>query len=133
MAEVLVKTHLIVTDVHEEYNITAFFYNPNITEKEEYEINWCGKIINTKPKIKYGKPIFAVIGSRGRIELNTTDMQRVEKCAKLLTAPKGRQAITSDTAHIYIIEENDKETLMGVLTHNHVKSYAPMFDKVDFV
>lgn len=35
MAEVLVKTHLIVTDVHEEYNI-----------------NWCGKIINTKPKIK---------------------------------------------------------------------------------
>ena len=88
MAEVLVKTHLIVTDVHEEYNI-----------------NWCGKIINTKPKIKNGKPIFAVIGSRGRIELNTTDMQRVEKCAKLLTAPKGRQAITSDTAHIYIIEE----------------------------
>ena len=116
MAEVLVKTHLIVTDIHEEYNI-----------------NWCGKIINTKPKIKNGKPIFAVIGSRGRIELNTTDMQRVEKCAKLLTAPKGRQAITSDTAHIYIIEENDKETLMGVLTHNHVKSYAPIFDKVDFV
>ena len=32
-----------------------------------------------------------------------------------------------------IIEENDKETLMGVLTHNHVKSYTPMFDKVDFV
>lgn len=116
MAEVLVKTHLIVTDVHEEYNI-----------------NWCGKIINTKPKIKNGKPIFAVVSSRGRMELNTTDMQRVEKCAKLLTAPKGRQAITSDTAHIYIIEENDKETLMGVLTHNHVKSYVPMFDKVDFI
>ena len=116
MAEVLVKTHLIVTDVHEEYNI-----------------NWCGKIINTKPKIKNGKPIFAVVSSRGRMELNTTDMQRVEKCAKLLTAPKGRQAITSDTAYIYIIEENDKETLMGVLTHNHVKSYAPMFDKVDFI
>ena len=84
----LIEKAPAVTDVHEEYNI-----------------NWCGKIINTKPKIKNGKPIFAVIGSRGRIELNTTDMQRVEKCAKLLTAPKGRQAITSDTAHIYIIEE----------------------------
>ena len=116
MQETLIKTHLIVISTHEEYHM-----------------NWCGKIIDTKPKIKNGKPIFAVIGSRGRMELNTTDMQRVEKCAKLLTAPRGRQAITSDTAHIYIIEENDKETLMGVLTHNHVKTFAPMFDKFDYI
>lgn len=115
MAEVLVKTHLIVTDVHEEYNI-----------------NWCGKIINTKPKIKNGKPIFAVIGSRGRMEVNTADMNRVEKCAKLLTTPKGRQAITTDKAYIYILEENDNEMLLGTLIHNHVKSYAPMYDKVGY-
>ena len=42
MAEVLVKTHLIITDMHEEYHM-----------------NWCGKIIDTKPKIKNNKPIFA--------------------------------------------------------------------------
>ncbi|WP_440971941.1 hypothetical protein [Megamonas funiformis] len=116
MAEVLVKTHLVVTDVH-----------------EEYDINWCGRILDVKPKIKNNMPVFVVVSSRGRMEVNTTDMQRVERCAKLLTAPRGRQAVTTDTARIFIVEENENEALMGVLTHNHVKSYAPMFDKVDFV
>lgn len=116
MAEVLVKTHLVVTDVH-----------------EEYDINWCGKILDVKPKIKNNMPVFVVVSSRGRMEVNTTDMQRVERCAKLLTAPRGRQAVTTDTARIFIVEENENEALMGVLTHNHVKSYAPMFDKIDFV
>jgi hypothetical protein len=60
-------------------------------------------------------------------------MQRVERCAKLLTAPRGRQAITTDTARIFIVEENENEALMGVLTHNHVKSYAPMFDKINCI
>ena len=32
MQEVMLKTHLIVTDVH-----------------EEYFVDWCGKIANTKP------------------------------------------------------------------------------------
>lgn len=114
MAEVLVKTHLIVTDVHEEYTI-----------------NWCGRIIDTKPLIKNGKPVFVIIGSKGRMEVNTTDMLRVEKCAKLLTKPKGRQAITSDAARIFIVEEDGKETLMGKLIHDHVKSYAAMYDKVE--
>jgi hypothetical protein len=116
MAEVLVKTHLVVTDVH-----------------EEYDINWCGRILDVKPKIKNNMPVFVVVSSRGRMEVNTTDMQRVERCAKLLTAPRGRQAVTTDTARIFIVEENENEALMGVLTHNHVKSYAPMFDKIDFV
>lgn len=115
MEEISIKTHLIVTDVHEEYNI-----------------NWCGKIIDTKPKIKNGKPIFVIVGSKGRMELNTTDMARIEKCAKLLTAPHGRAAVATDKAYIYIREENDKETLMGILTHNHVKTYQQMTDKVGF-
>lgn len=115
MAEVLVKTHLIVTDIHEEYNI-----------------NWSGKILDAKPKFKNNKPVFVVVSTGGRIELNTVDMGRVEECAKLLTVPKGRQAITTDKAYIYIIEENDNEMLLGTLTHNHVKSYAPMFDKVGY-
>lgn len=115
MEEVFVKTHLIVTDVHEEYNI-----------------KWCGRIIDTKPKIKNGMPIFSIVGSRGRMEVNTTDMARLEQCAKLLTQPRGRAAVTTDSARIFIQEEGDKETLLGVLIHRHVKSYAPMYDKVGF-
>ena len=114
MEEVALKTHLIVTDVHEEYTM-----------------NWCGKILNSRPIVKDGKPIFVIIGTRGRMEVNTLDMERLEKCAKLLTQPRGRSAITTDIARIYILEENDKQTLMGVLTHNHVKTFAPMYDKIE--
>ena len=115
MQEVMVKTHLIISDVHEEYTI-----------------NWCGKILDTKPLIKNSKPIFIITAGKGRMELNTVDMARIEKCAKLLTQPKGRAAVTTDTAHIYILEENGKETLMGTVTHNHVKTYQQMFDKVGY-
>lgn len=113
MEEVAIKTHLIITDKHNEYNM-----------------NWCGKIINTKPKIKNGKPIFIVIGSQGRMELNTVDMASVEKCAKLLTNPRGRGAVTKDIARIYIEEEDGAQTLLGILEHKYVKQYAPMYDKV---
>ena len=113
MEEVSIKTHLIVTDVHEEYNI-----------------KWCGKVVDTKPLIKNGKPIFIIVGGGGRMELNTTDMNRIEKCAKLLTCPRGRAAVTTDIAYIYLKEVNGNEKLMGYLTHNHVKEYAAMYDKV---
>lgn len=112
--EVIIKTHLICTDVHEEYHI-----------------KWCGTIANTQPKFQDNKPIFVVVGKGGRMEVNTTDMKRVEKCAKLVTAPKGRAAVTTDTARIFIKEVDGKETLLGVLTHNHVKEYAAMYDKFE--
>lgn len=115
MEEVFVKTHLIVTDVHEEYHI-----------------HWCGKILESKPKIINGKPIFIIVGSTGRMELNTADMTRIEKCAKLLTYPRGRASVTSDTARIYIQEVDNNEKLMGILTHNHIKEFAPMFDAVGY-
>ena len=38
MEEVAVKTHLIITDIHEEYHM-----------------NWCGKIFDTNPKLKIGR------------------------------------------------------------------------------
>ena len=113
MEEVLIKSHLIVTDVH-----------------DEYDINWCGKIIGTKPKLKNGMPIFMAVGTRGRMEINTTDMKRVEKCAKLLTQPKGRSSVTTDTSRIYIVEENGNEKILAVVTHSHIKEFAPMFDPV---
>ena len=115
MQEVKIKTHLIITDIHNEFNM-----------------NWCGKIINTKPKFENNKPVFVIIGSLGRMEVNTADMKYLEKCAKKLTYPRGRQAVTTDKARIYIVEEDGKETLMGVLTHNNVKQYAPMFDPVGY-
>lgn len=113
MEEIKLKTHLICTNVHEEYHF-----------------DWFGKIMNTKPKFRNGKPVFIIIGSTGRMEVNTCNMARVEKCAKLLTYPRGRAAVTTDKAKIYILEEDKKKTLLGVLTHNHVKSYAAMYDSV---
>lgn len=115
MEEVLIKTHLIVTDIHEEYHI-----------------DWCGKIMDANPKFKNNKPIFIIVGSQSRIELNTADMKRIEKCAKTMTNPKGRSSITTDTARIFIKEKDGNEKLLGILIHNHIKQYAPMYDKVGY-
>ena len=114
MQEVMVKTHLIVTDIHEEYHI-----------------DWFGKISDTKPLFKNDLPIFVIIGSKARIELNTVDIKMVEESAKRLTRPRGRQAITTDTARIYIKEEDGKETYIGKVIHNHIKQYQQMYDPVN--
>lgn len=111
--EVLMKTHLIVTNI-----------------ENDYSIKWVGRIIDSKPIFKNDKLVFSVVGGNGRMEVNTNDIKRVEKCARQMTLPKGRTAVTSDTARIYIKEINDNEKLLGVLTHNKVKTFAPMFDKV---
>ena len=41
----MLKTHLIVTDVH-----------------EEYFVKWTGNIANTKPLFKNDMPVFVIIG-----------------------------------------------------------------------
>lgn len=115
MGEVAVKTHLIITNIH-----------------EEYEINWCARIIDTKPLLRNGKPQFLIISKQGRIELNTLDIKELERNAKILTYPKGRTAVTSDSSYIYIKEIEDKETLIGIVTHKRIKKFAPMYDKFDF-
>lgn len=112
---VLIKTHLIITSIHEEYSI-----------------KWCGKIIDTNPILKDGKPIFIVIGHDSRVELNTVDMKQIENCAKRLIRPKGRAAVTTDQAFIYIKEVDEKETCIGIVTHKHIKKYAPMYDQVGY-
>ena len=113
MEEVMVKTHLIITDIHDEYHM-----------------NWCGKIAEVKPLLKNGLPLFIIIGTKGRLELNTVDMKYLERSAKLMTRPKGRSAITTDTARIYIKEVDGNDFLLGVLTHKNVKTFSPMHDKV---
>ena len=115
MEEVLIKTHLIISDIH-----------------SEYDINWCGKIKDTKPKFKNGKPIFVIVGGGKRMELNTTDMTSIEHSAKRITCPQGRKAVATDIARIYIKEEDDSEKLLGVVTHNRVKTFSPMYDAVGY-
>lgn len=77
-----------------------------------------------------GLPTFIVVGSKGRIEVNTVDMNYLEDCAKRLTNPRGRSVISYDSANIYIKEINGTERLMGVLFHRRVKTFAPMYDRV---
>jgi len=116
MSEVMLKTHLIVSDVH-----------------EEYFVKWCGKMTNVKPALKNDLPIFIIIGTDGRMELNCIDIQMIERCAKKLCHPHGKEAITSDCARIYILEEDGSETLMGKVFHNHVKQYQQMFDRFECI
>lgn len=111
---VKINTHPIVKETHEEYHI-----------------EWCGQIINTKPKLENGKPIFYIRGGGGTIELNTIDIKVVEDIAKKLTNPQGRASVTTDKASIYIIEEDNSKTLMGIVTHDHVKTYNQMYDEFE--
>lgn len=113
MNQTMVKTHLIITDIHEEYNI-----------------KWHSCIMDTKPKIENGKPIFVIRSKEGAVEVNTTDVKYLEQIAKHMTYPKGREAVTTDNAYIYIKEKDNSEKLLGTLTHNRVKKFAPMYDKV---
>ena len=79
---------------------------------------------------KNNKLIFIVIGGNGRMEINTNDITRVENCAKIMSYPKGRTAVTSDVIRILIRQEDESEVLIGLLTHNRIKTFAPMFDKI---
>lgn len=115
MQEVAVKTHLIITNIHEEYNI-----------------KWLGRIIDTNPLFCNNMPIFVIIGSEERIELNTANMKEVEECAKRLTHPHGRGAVSTDTSSIYIKEEDYSLTCIGKVVHKTIKEYAPMYDKVGY-
>lgn len=112
---VSINTHPIVVGMH-----------------EEYDINWCGKIIDTKPKFKNGLPIFDIISHEGSAQLNTVDMELIERTAKKLTNPHGKKAVATDKAWIYIVEENDTRTLLGIVTHNHIKEYRQMYDDFEW-
>lgn len=113
MNEVMVKTHLIITDIHDEYHI-----------------KWCGSIKDTTPLIENGKPVFVIRSKEGSVEMNTVDMKYLEDVAKKMTAPKGRTALTTDTARINIKQIDGTEKTLGILTHDHIKHFAPMYDAV---
>ena len=100
---------------------------------EEYFVKWCGKLADAKPQFKNGLPIFIIVGTDGRVELNTIDINTIEKCAKRLCHPHGRASITSDCSYIYLLEEDGNERLMGKVIQNHIKQYQQMFDKFEYI
>ena len=101
-----------------------------INSENEYETKWFKKITDTNPKFdKNGKLTFVIIGNQNRMEINTLNMTYLVDCAKLLTRPKGRAAITTDKAYIYIKEVNEEEKMIGVLIHNHIKTFVPVNSK----
>ena len=97
--------------------------------QDDYRINWCGKIVDANPVIKNNSPVFVLIGSQNRLELNTIDFAYIEKCAKRMTHPKGRQAVTFDSVRIYIKEVSGNEMLLGVLLHTRTKTFMPVYGK----
>ena len=108
-----VQTHLIVTGQY-----------------EEYEVKWHGRLIDTNPKLERGMPIFVLISACGRMELNTIDLPYLEKLAKRFTYPKGRGSCTVDKCYIYIKEVDGNEKLIGTVTHNRIRKYAPVYDEL---
>ena len=109
----MVKTHLIIKDIHDEYNI-----------------KWKDSILNCDPLLENGKPTFIIISSTSRIELNTIDIKTIEEYAKRIATPKGRKAITSDTSYIYIKSKDNTEKLIGKVKRTRIKKFAPMYDAI---
>ena len=46
-----------------------------------------------------------------------------------MTTPKGRQAVTTDSARIYIKEESGNEVLLGIVTHIRTKTFTPVYGR----
>lgn len=109
-----VKTHLITTDQY-----------------DEYEVKWVGKLSEQKPKFdENGNLQFAILSSKGRLNINTFDLKYLETAAKRFTYPRGREALTSDRGDIYLKTEDDKEVLLATVVHKHIRKYAPMYDEL---
>ena len=116
MSTVMLKTHLIVAGMHEEYSV-----------------KWTGRIIDAKPLFRNNMPVFVLISSEHRTELNTIDMKRIEECAKRMTNPHGKKAIATDKTEIYLLEKDGNQKYMGQVIHNHIKEYRQMYDSFEKV
>ena len=84
MEEILVKTHLIITDIHDEYHM-----------------NWCGKIANAKPLLKDGLPQFIIIGSTGIYEL---DLEGLSEITHISFDPSSIESINKNNNAYLIVD-----------------------------
>lgn len=107
-----VKTHLIIKEHWNEYNV-----------------KWFGNLKDAKPILdEKGWLTFVIVSSNGRFELKTLDMKYLTETAKKVTYPHGRAAQTEDKGYVYVKEING-EKLIGVVSHKHIRKYAPMYDE----
>jgi hypothetical protein len=115
MATVMMKTHLIVTDQYDEYGT-----------------RWVRPLSTVEPEFNgEGTLTFAIISNKGRMEFKTFDVNYVQRQAQKFTQPKGRGAKTTDKCYIYVKTKGGTETLIGVVQHDHIRKYAPMYDPVE--
>ena len=110
----LMKTHLIVK-----------------SQEDEFDVKYVEYLRNLKPIFENDKLVFVVISNKGRTEINTLDINRVVEMTKKYTMPRGRGGLTTDRGYIYVKTEDRGEVLLAVVTHNHIRHYAPMYDEVD--
>lgn len=109
----LVKTHLIVKDQY-----------------DEYQVKWIKRLSEQKPKFdEHGNLQFAILSGKGRLEVKTFDLAYLEKVAKKYTYPRGRSALTTDKSDIYLKTE-DGEVLLATVVHDHIRKYSPMYDEL---
>lgn len=114
MATVMMKTHLIVKDQY-----------------DEYDVKWVKSLATTHPKFKDDKIVFAIISNKGRMEIATMNFPYLEKQAKKFTMPKGRGSVTVDKGYIYVVQDDGTEEMVAIVTHSHIRKYAPMYDPVE--
>ena len=107
------KTHLI--QVGEEYS---------------FNVKWHRRIIDLSVKLTNGMPSFVIISNYGRVEFQTRSLNEVEEQAKSFCCPRGRRAIESDRAHIYI-ETNEGEVLLGTVYCTRRRDFQPMYDLIE--
>lgn len=112
--KVMMKTHLIVTE-----------------QSDEYDIKTHKRIIDTCPKFYNDKFLFIIITGEKRLEIKSLNINDAINLAKKVTMPRGRTAVTTDKARIYIDCADGGEVLLTTVTHNHIKKFAPMFDPVE--
>lgn len=109
----LVKTHLIVTDQY-----------------EHYKTKWVKRLVDLNPIFSdNGNLQFVISANHGRMEMQTFDIGAVEAQAKKFTFPRGRGAVTTDKGYIYLKTDKGEE-LIGVVIHDHIRKYAPMYDEL---
>lgn len=110
----LVKTHLIITDQY-----------------DEYEVKYVAKLIELSPHITPNNSLsFVIVSRNSRYEINTNDFKYLEEMAKKFTITRGKEAYTEGTSRIYIKEQGGKETLLAIVWRKHYRVFAPMYDDV---
>lgn len=114
--EKLVKTHLIVTDQWDEYDVKWF--------KSLSQLN-AEPVFTSDNKLK-----FVIITNANRFEINTMDFNFLIKQAKRLTFPRGRESQTQDRGRIYV-KTTGGEEMIAVVVHRHIKKYNQMWDRIE--